>query len=183
MGQFKNILAIDSALQGCGAGVCVDGKISAHGEAMNSGQAERLMPIVQDVLQAAGLKFFDLHAIVTTVGPGAFTGLRIGLSTAKSLGLALEIPVFGVSTLQTLASQYTNEKKPDGAITVILETKRTDFYFQIFSKGAAPLSEAKALPAEEIAGILKTGDFTVIGDGTRFTGAAFENGYALPDAA
>src|SRR5262249_27068835 len=130
MERFQNILAIDTALGACSAGLRVNGKHFARSEIMLSGHAERLMPMINEVMEEAGVKFPDLDTVVTTTGPGAFTGLRIGLSAAKSLGLALDIPVFGITTLQALALQYSAEKKPSGPLGVILETKREDFYFQ-----------------------------------------------------
>lgn len=185
--DFMNILAIDSAMNGCGAGVCAGGTVHARAEAMASGQGERLVPMVQDVMRGAGLSYTDLQAIVTTVGPGAFTGLRIGLSAARALGLATNVPVFGVTTLQALASQYARDKKPAGKIAVILETKRMDFYFQVFTADAEVLSEAAAMDA---AGVLKLipADAVVIGDALeRFKAEAgnpklhFASGYELPD--
>jgi tRNA threonylcarbamoyladenosine biosynthesis protein TsaB len=168
--KFKNILAFDTALQGCSVGVCVGGKSSTRTEKMASGQGEQLLPIINDVMAQAGLKFSSLDAIVTTLGPGAFTGLRIGLSAAKSMGLAVDKPVFGITTLQALALQYVHEKKIQEKelthpLAVILETKRDDFYFQSFTKDAKAEGEARAIGRDALKKILEKGDCVMIGDG------------------
>lgn len=110
------------------------------------GQAELLVPMAKEILERNGLGFSDVDAIVTPLGPGTFTGLRIGLAAAKSFALALDIPVFGISTLQALALQYVEAQggsvEADRAIIVLVETKRSDFYVQVFDGQAAALTEA-----------------------------------------
>ena len=98
--KSDNILVIDTALNGCCVGVygAREGCVISKSRPLASGQAEHLMPLIQEAIKEAGLSFADLGAVASTVGPGAFTGLRIGLSAAKSLGLALDSPVFGVTT-------------------------------------------------------------------------------------
>lgn len=161
MSPAVNILALDTAMNGCGTCVYKNGESFSRSAAMPRGQAERLMPMMQEVMGEAGLDFKDLDAIVTTVGPGAFTGLRIGLSAAKALGLALEIPVFGITTLQALALQAQRA----GRLAVLVETKRDDFYIQIFDREARPLSEAAAESAETIRADILQKPCLFIGDG------------------
>ena len=147
------VLAIDTALNGCVTGVLDtdSGECFSVSEQMARGQAEKLVPLIQSVLVNARADFVDLGLIATTVGPGAFTGLRIGLSTARALGLALNIPVIGVTTLGVLAAAYLAARADDKNFLVLIETKRTDFYGQYFSAEGAALSEPFALPAEIIA--------------------------------
>ena len=97
------ILALDAATTACSAALWVDGKIVARRfQAMNRGQAEALLPMVAEVLAEAQMTKPDLIAV--TVGPGAFTGIRIGLAAARGLGLAWNIPVAGISTTLALAA-------------------------------------------------------------------------------
>ena len=112
------------------------------------GQAERLVPMVQGVLDQGDVGFGTLDAIVTTLGPGTFTGIRIGLSTAKAFGMALDIPIFGISTLQALALSSVGQM--DGDFTVLVETKRQDFYAQIFSRNGVPLNEPMSVLADDL---------------------------------
>ena len=121
----QHILSIDTAMSGCSASVHTEGGGSyTNSKPMSRGQAEHLVPMVQDVLAQAKAEFSDFASIITTIGPGAFTGLRIGLSTAKSLGLALKIPVFGITTLQALALQYAPKNTKNLPIMVLIEKKQ-----------------------------------------------------------
>ncbi|MGQ0526694.1 MAG: tRNA (adenosine(37)-N6)-threonylcarbamoyltransferase complex dimerization subunit type 1 TsaB [Alphaproteobacteria bacterium] len=160
---FATVLAIDTSLNGCGAGLYerAGDKKTMLSRAMETGQSEALIPLVQEV---AG-DFKKLDTIVVTTGPGAFTGMRIGLSAAKNFGLALDIPVFGITTLQALALSYRDSTKDSFA--VIIDTKRDDFYFQGFDAEANFVSEAAPLSRDEVAAILAGGHYTsTIGNGS-----------------
>lgn len=161
-----HILALDTAMNGCTAGVLDTdaGQCHAMVEPMNRGHAEKLVPIIQQTLIKARIDFPDLGLIATTVGPGGFTGLRIGLSTARSLGMALNIPVVGVTTLSALAAAYLAEHQTDRDILVLIETKRTDFYGQLFSATGDTLSEPFALSADAIASVYLDKPVVLIGD-------------------
>lgn len=122
------VLALDSALGGCIVALIDGDKAYARSLETSRDQAAKLMPMVQDVMREAGVPFDALALIVTTTGPGSFTGLRIGLSAARTLGLALSIPVQGVSTFDVMVRSCT----PKGPSVVVLESKRADFYTQTF---------------------------------------------------
>ena len=82
------ILALDSATDACSVALWRDGSLAAHRfEARRHGQAEILMPMVRDVMQESAQEFKTLDGIATTVGPGGFTGLRIGLASARAMGI------------------------------------------------------------------------------------------------
>src|ERR1700750_3282629 len=96
------ILAIDTALDACAAGVLDTdaGKMVAQESlAMKRGHAEALMPLIGRVMNRSGLPFSALDRIAVTTGPGSFTGLRVGLSAARGIALAAARPVVGVTTL------------------------------------------------------------------------------------
>ncbi len=97
------------------------------------GQAEFLIPMIDQCATESNLGLKDLDCIAVTRGPGSFTGVRIGLATARSLGLALNIPVLGISTLDVIA-----RSTPDNKNTLFLiDTKRGDFYGQV-GEGTEP---------------------------------------------
>lgn len=182
-----NVLAFDTALSGCSAamldtqtGVCV-----SEGLPMERGQAEALVPMVLRVLDRAGAAFSDIDLIATTVGPGAFTGLRIGLAAAEGFALALDRAVAGVTTLEAVAAGFfaANSLEQGQTLCVLIETKRKDFYVQMF--GPEPLTEPMALGGEDIAKITGGGDVVYIGDAARrFAGDFSVNvteGFDLPD--
>lgn len=142
----KPVLALDSSLGGCVVAV-IHGDRAYH-RALETGreQAAKLMPMVQDVMGEAGVEFSALGLIVTTVGPGSFTGLRIGLSAARALGLALGLPVQGVGTFEAMVRSCA----PSGPSIVVLESKRDDFYVQAFDADFKAEDEACCLLAGDI---------------------------------
>ncbi|MCB9983224.1 MAG: tRNA (adenosine(37)-N6)-threonylcarbamoyltransferase complex dimerization subunit type 1 TsaB [Rhodospirillales bacterium] len=164
MNGFKNILALDTALGGCNAAVVAGEREAVRCEAMVRGQAEHLVPFAQEVMAEAGLSYAALDAVLCTVGPGAFTGLRIAMSAAQVFGLSLDIPVIGVTTLQALALNYVAEHGK--ACSVILETKRSDFYVQDFDAAGQAISEARAMVGSDLVKALHE-DSVFIGDGAQ----------------
>ncbi len=99
---------------------------------MMRGQGEALMPIIAETMAEANRQMSELTHIAVAVGPGSFTGVRVGLAAARGLGLALGIPVHGVTTFEIAA---LGVEKP---VTVILDTKRGDFYTQFWGEFSEP---------------------------------------------
>jgi tRNA threonylcarbamoyladenosine biosynthesis protein TsaB len=157
----KPVLAFDSALAGCTVAVLKDGKAFTQVLETQREQAAKLMPMIQEVMAEAKVAFAGLGLIVTTVGPGSFTGLRISLSAARSLGLALDLPVQGMSTLEIMARSAVPEKAD---CLVILETKRTDFYVQAFDADKNPQGEGVCMEEEALRSFIKDHDFIFCGD-------------------
>lgn len=138
-----NLLAFDTALGGCSVGLLAGERFAAREVETARDQARILIPLIEEVLAEAGIGFTDLDAIVSTVGPGSFTGLRLGLSTARSLGMALDKPVYGITTLSVVARAAAVDATDP--ILAVLETKRSDFYVQLFSPDGKPETEPQAL--------------------------------------
>ena len=145
-------LAVDTALEACSVAV-VDGDrpLALRSEQMARGHQERLAPMVAEAMAQAGLAFDRLERIVVTVGPGSFTGLRVGLAFARAMALALDIPCVGVGALQALASS-TPETAQAPLAAAVLDGRRGQVYLQAFRCGvaiAAPMNlsiaEAQAL--------------------------------------
>ena len=136
------ILAIDTATGGCSVALCRGtGTLAMENEAMTKGHAEALAPMVARVLKTAGATPEDLDAIAVTHGPGAFTGLRIGLSMARAMALALGVPGIGVTTLEAVAA---GASEGTHGLVVCIESRREDVYAQLFSADGAPASEPEA---------------------------------------
>jgi len=127
------VLVIDTALDACTAAVFEDGRsLAERSEPMARGHQERIGVLVRDVADQAG-GFGAIDRIGVTVGPGSFTGLRVGLSFAQGLGAALDRPVVGISTLQALAASAPN---PAGPVAAVIDARRGQVYLQTFIDGA-----------------------------------------------
>jgi tRNA threonylcarbamoyladenosine biosynthesis protein TsaB len=113
-------------------------------EDMPTGQAERIFPAIAELLARGAAGYADLTRIAVTTGPGSFTGLRIGLSAARGLGLALGIPVIGVPTMLALSLNAGCD-----ALAVMLDARRSEAYFQSFSGPGLATVEAQLLPLAE----------------------------------
>jgi len=121
-----------------------DKTLAQRAAPMERGHQEALAPLVAEVMQAAAIGFDRLDRIAVTVGPGSFTGLRVGLAFAKGMALALDIPCIGVGTLEALA---TGRK---GFTAAAIDARREQIYLQCFD-GAEPLVAPDSLPLAEAA--------------------------------
>lgn len=155
---------------------------SVRAEPMARGQSEDLVPMINDVLAAADRSYDDVGLIVVTVGPGAFTGVRIALSAARAFGLTLNCPVVGVlstdALAQTLIARGTVDH--DETIMVLMDTKRGDYYTQLFSSDGAPLTEPSVTKRDELVALIGDHSVVVIGDCPNV--AATLNGARVDDA-
>jgi len=97
------VLGVNTVADACEAALVRDGAIAAeHAEPMNQGHDARLAPVVETLMRRAGVAFADLDRVAVVVGPGSFTGVRVGVAFARGLGLSLDIPVVGVTSLEAL---------------------------------------------------------------------------------
>lgn len=113
------------------------------------GQAEAMVPMIQQCLDEAGIGFADLDVIAVTVGPGGFTGLRVALATARGLRLALSKPAVGLSTLEAIAAGVPEAARAGRTILAVIDARRGEVFAQAFAPDLTPLTEAiVASPAE-----------------------------------
>lgn len=141
------VLVVDTALGMCSAGVFeveagVARSAGLRSEAMVKGHQERLAGMARDAVAGAG-GFAGLERIGVTVGPGSFTGLRVGMAFAQGLGAALGLPVVGISTLDALAASVEGE----GATAALIDARRGQIYAR-FWRGGVAQGPAEALPIE-----------------------------------
>ncbi len=128
MSEQPTILAIDTTLEACSAGLLINGKKITASEPMARGQTERLVPMVQELCAEKNVALGDLDALAVTLGPGSFTGVRVGLAAAQGIAFALSIPLYGYSTLEAISK--TVKERP---LTVAVDTKRGEVFTQDFA--------------------------------------------------
>jgi tRNA threonylcarbamoyladenosine biosynthesis protein TsaB len=146
------VLAIDTSTSACSAALWRDGTVLARRLAvMARGQSEALMPMVAEVMAEAGLGFAELGLLAVTVGPGAFTGLRIGLAATRGLALATGLSVAGVSTPQAVAAAVPHSERMGRTLLAIIDSRRDEAWVQAFGPDLIPLGEIEALRPEQIA--------------------------------
>ena len=142
------VLGLDTATSGCSAALWIDGRVTARrAEPMARGQAEALVPMVEAVLADAGLRFTDLDRIAVTVGPGAFTGVRLAVALAQGIALALDRPVLPVSTLAVLAAGAP--AAAGDRIVAAIDARMGEVYLGAFDRGGG---EPRALMPERVVG-------------------------------
>lgn len=168
------LLAIDTASSACSVALIAEGRIAAaRNEAMERGHAEALVPMVADVmaeaLPACPRGFAELNCIAVTVGPGAFTGVRIGLAAAGGMASAAGIPLVGLTTLEVVAAARPAGGRP---LLVALNSKRSDVYAQLFDASGRALSPPQAIMPEAVPALLPVGDLDLAGDGRAPVAAA-----------
>lgn len=147
-----NILAIDSSGLTAAVAVMADGKLAAEYTVNNKKtHSQTLLPMIDEVMKASGLEPKQLECIAVSRGPGSFTGLRIGSATAKGLGLALNIPIAEVSSLEALAyNLYGNE---GCIICPIMDARRQEVYTAAYE--FVPVSDAENTGTYEIKQIIE----------------------------
>ena len=142
------VLAIDTAGVDCAAAVfdSASGRLLGRvSETIGRGHAERLMAMIDEALAEARLSLSDVQRIGVTVGPGSFTGIRVGVAAARGLALALGVDCVGVSTLEVLAQTASEPEKP---VLAAINAHRDEVYAQSFEHDV-PLGEALLLELDD----------------------------------
>ncbi|WP_375158191.1 tRNA (adenosine(37)-N6)-threonylcarbamoyltransferase complex dimerization subunit type 1 TsaB [Bradyrhizobium sp. RDT46] len=145
------ILAIDTALDACSVAV-LDTEaaelLAQEQLLMKRGHAEALMPMIARVMQSANVAFTALDRIAVTVGPGSFTGLRVGISAARGLALAAARPAIGLTTLSAFAAAVVGQSKSAPVISAI-DARHDHVYFQIVAGDGSQLVRPRVAAIDE----------------------------------
>jgi tRNA threonylcarbamoyladenosine biosynthesis protein TsaB len=163
------ILAIDTALDACAAGVLDTdaGKLIAQeSQAMKRGHAEALMPLIARVIKEAGISFAGLDRIAVTTGPGSFTGLRVGLSAARGIALAANKPVVGLTTLTAYAAPVVSQNAEQPVISAV-DARHDHVYFQAVGGDGSSLIRPRVAPIEEALGAARFGAPHLVGNAAK----------------
>ena len=155
-------------------------------EARQTGHAERLMPMIAEVMAAAGRSFADIERFAVTIGPGTFTGVRVGVAAARAFALAAKRPVVGISSLEVMAARgrhLLGAAAADRALLVAVDARRGALYCALHGAADQSVDSTPALlTADEAAALARAHNAIVIGSGAALVaevaGTAIET--ALP---
>lgn len=158
------ILNIETATKNCSVCLAKDGVPVAVAEYAGEGyaHAEKLHVFIEEVLHKAGITFKDLTAVAVSMGPGSYTGLRIGVSAAKGLCYALNIPLLAIETLELLARKIT---VGEGIIIPMIDARRMEVYTVVFDKDYNKLRDTKAEIITPESFLETEGIIHLVGDG------------------
>ena len=163
---MAKILCIETASTNCSVALSLNGSaiVLKEDNSKEYSHAERLHDYITEVLKEAKVSKNELDAIAVSKGPGSYTGLRIGVSAAKGLCFALDIPLISIPTLESLALQVKTE---GGIIVSMLDARRMEVYSAVFSSEKKEIRETKAeiLTKSSFEDYLKKGKVTFIGSG------------------
>ena len=163
------LLGFDTATTTCSAALWAGGAVAAYRCVDEAGRhAELLVPMLREVAAEAGTTLSAMDGFAVTVGPGSFTGIRIGLAAARGLALALGRPLIGLSTLEVLAAGVPANER-EGPILAALDAGRGRLYAQLFDRALNPLCDPEAVTVEALPALLaaplQAGPLTVAGTG------------------
>jgi tRNA threonylcarbamoyladenosine biosynthesis protein TsaB len=164
---MANILCIETSTTNCSVAIAVDGELKTIREENNQqySHAEKLHVFIEEVLNNANLDKSRLNAVAVSKGPGSYTGLRIGVSAAKGLCFALDIPLISTFTLEVLVQQVVCE---DCYIIPLLDARRMEVYSAVFNSEKKQIRETKAeiLDENSFSDYLNERKTIFIGDGS-----------------
>ncbi|GJE25619.1 tRNA (adenosine(37)-N6)-threonylcarbamoyltransferase complex dimerization subunit type 1 TsaB [Methylobacterium organophilum] len=170
------ILAIDTALDACSVCVARDDSDDLDAEetmTLARGHAEALLPMVERVMARIEGGFDGLARVAVTVGPGSYTGLRVGLSAARAIGLATGLPVVGVTTLSALLAPQL-ALNGDGLVAAAIDARHGAIYLQAMSIAGGVTVSPRHVRVEEAVRLLEGRPVTVVGSGAPALAAAIE---------
>jgi tRNA threonylcarbamoyladenosine biosynthesis protein TsaB len=168
------VLAIDTALGACAAAVLDTdhGKVAQESVPMARGHAEALMPLIARVMRQADMPFAALDRVVTTVGPGSFTGLRVGISAARGIALAAGKPAFGITTLAAYAAPHLAQDATT-AVVVAIDARHDHVYFQAYGPGGRTRTAPRIAEVRDAASIAAKDGARIVGTGAAMLAAAW----------
>ncbi|MCF6296654.1 MAG: tRNA (adenosine(37)-N6)-threonylcarbamoyltransferase complex dimerization subunit type 1 TsaB [Flavobacteriaceae bacterium] len=178
------ILCLETTTTNCSVAISVNGEVVALIEDNNKqySHAEKLHVFIEEALLKSGINKSELEAVAISKGPGSYTGLRIGVSAAKGLCFALDIPLISIATLESLAYQISEK---EGLIIPMLDARRMEVYSAVFNldKEQIRATEAEILNETSFAEYLEKGKVFFLGDGAeKFKGICFyKNAVFLDD--
>jgi len=176
------VLAIDTALGACACAVLDTdhgGILATESLPMVRGHAEALMPLVARVLAVANLAFVEIDRIAVTVGPGSFTGLRVGVSAARGIALAANKPAVGLTTLTAFAAPHiaTDDVTP---LMAVIDARNNNVFMQLFGPGGRSLMSPRLTALDDAVRTAMLGPARIVGSAANSIAAAWPASQPLP---
>jgi tRNA threonylcarbamoyladenosine biosynthesis protein TsaB len=173
LAQNMRILAIDTALSACAACVLDADEpepLAFETLVMERGHAEALLPLLDRVVSGVEGGFSSLDRVAVTVGPGSYTGLRVGIAAARAIGLGIGVPVVGVTTLSALLAALIAEENRQ-VLAAAIDARNGQVYFQSIAPGGQSIIAPTLIRAREAARLVGAGPVALVGSGARLVAA------------
>lgn len=175
------ILALDCSAAACSAALWRDGALAARRfQPMARGQAEALMPIVEATMEAAGARYGGLDLVAVTVGPGSFTGVRIGLAAARGIALAAGVRAAGFTSFAAIAAAVPDDMSGGRGLGVAIDDRRGGVYWQELDAARRPVTAPRAAGQDELPALLAgrpaADGLLIVGDGAPVLERAWAGG-------
>jgi tRNA threonylcarbamoyladenosine biosynthesis protein TsaB len=169
------VLAIDTALEACSVAVLDTDRnpgLTSRSLPMARGHAEALMPLIAGVMSEAGAEFSELDRVAVTVGPGSFTGLRVGVAAARGIALAAGKPAVGLTTLAALAAPFFDADETKSLLAVI-DARHSHVYMQLFGPGGRSLIAPRLATVRDAVRAAMASPTRIVGNAARLIEAAW----------
>jgi tRNA threonylcarbamoyladenosine biosynthesis protein TsaB len=176
------VLAIDTALAACAAAVFETGgarMLARESLGMARGHAEALMPLIARVMDAAAVEFSELDRVAVTVGPGSFTGLRVGISAARGIALVSGKPAVGISTLSAFAAPHIANEE-GASIAAAIDARHGSVYLQVFASSGRTLVAPGIATVPDAVRAAMTGPVRLVGSGAGLLHAEWPSDHPAP---
>jgi tRNA threonylcarbamoyladenosine biosynthesis protein TsaB len=155
------------------------GSTTSRSLAMMRGHAEALMPLIVAVMSAANIDFAELDRVAVTIGPGSFTGVRVGVAAARGIALAAGKPAVGVTTLAALAAPFFEVDERTALLTVV-DARHDHLYMQLFGPGGRSLTAPRLASVREAIRAAMASPTRIVGNGAKLIEAAWPHNERRP---
>jgi tRNA threonylcarbamoyl adenosine modification protein YeaZ len=176
------VLAIDTALDACSAAVLDTVRaeiVAAESRVMARGHAETLIPMIGRVMAVSRIEFNELDRIAVTVGPGSFTGLRVGIAAARGIALAAGKPAIGLTTLSGYAAPHI-AADDTRSVAAVIDARHEHVYLQVFGPGGRTVVPPRIAPLREAVLAALTGSARIVGSAADLIAASWPRTQPTP---
>ncbi|MFO7825186.1 MAG: tRNA (adenosine(37)-N6)-threonylcarbamoyltransferase complex dimerization subunit type 1 TsaB [Cyclobacterium sp.] len=179
---MSRILSIETSIGVCSLALHEKGKLLALMELFQDNvHGSKLVPCIKSLIEQSGFELKHLDAIAVAQGPGSYTGLRIGVATAKGLAFALDLPLIGVDSLDALGRQLVHRIEEDAYIVPMIDARRMEVYMKVLDHSGQTLVDLKpeVLEADSFSEYLSRGKVYFLGNANEKTSVVLKSANAI----